>query len=293
MEENGKLKVLSTTSMIGDLVAQVGGEEIDHLCLIVGAIDPHSYELVKGDGEKFDRADLLFHNGLALEHGASLSHRIQGHPSAIAIGEELRALYPDKILWKTTQVDPHIWMDVELWSHAVSVIEEALAQRLPEYGEIFHRRGEALRQECALVHATIQKRMKEIPKDKRYLVTSHDAFYYFTRAYLREEDEQLNWEERFAAPEGLAPEGQISVADIQAVVEFLIAHQVHVMFPESNVSRDALKKIVEVAGNMGLPVRIAERALHGDAMGSKGSDAENYLAMMLHNADVLAAAWQD
>jgi len=292
MQGNGKVKVLSTTAMIDDLVGRIGGEKIDHLCLIVGEIDPHSYELVKGDDEKFERADLLFHNGLRLEHGASLHHRIEKHSNAVAIGDKIQKLNPEKILWRNTQVDPHIWMDIELWSYAIPIIEEALSSCLPEEAEYFHRRAEVLKEEFLLAHRTIKERLNRIPEKKRYLVTSHDAFDYFTKAYLREEGEE-SWKNRFTAPEGLAPEGQISPADIQAVIEHLLRYQIHEVFPESNVSRDALKKIAEACASKGFQVKIIEKPLHGDAMGPEGSNADSYLAMMLHNANVLARAWEE
>jgi manganese/zinc/iron transport system substrate-binding protein len=291
MQDNGKIKVLSTTAMIHDLVAKIGGDKIDALCLIVGEIDPHSYELVKGDDEKFERADLLFHNGLRLEHGASLHHRILKHPTSISIGDKIQKLQPEKILWRQTQIDPHIWMDVELWSCATSIIEEALILTMPDSAEYFHKRAEALKIELLLVHQTIKDRLQSVAPKKRYLVTSHDAFDYFTKAYLREEQEE-DWQKRFAAPEGLAPEGQISPSDIQAVIDHLMRYQIHEVFPESNVSRDALKKIAEACDNLEFHVKIIERPLHGDAMGAKGSDADDYIKMMLHNAEVLSSAWE-
>lgn len=291
MQNNGKVKVLSTTAMIHDLASKIGGDRIDALCLIIGEIDPHSYELVKGDDEKFERADLLFHNGLRLEHGASLHHRILKHPSSVAIGDKIQKLHPEKILWKKTQIDPHIWMDVELWSCAIPIIEEALSLKMPESAEYFHKRAEGLREELLLVHQTIKNRLKNIEEEKRYLVTSHDAFEYFTKAYLRKENEE-DWQKRFAAPEGLAPEGQISPRDIQMVIDHLLRYQIHEVFPESNVSRDALKKIAEACENLGFHVKIIEEPLHGDAMGKGGSDADGYLKMMLHNAEVLSSAWE-
>ena len=292
MQENGKVKVLSTTAMIHDLVSKIGGEKIDALCLIIGEIDPHSYELVKGDDEKFERADLLFHNGLRLEHGASLHHRILSHPSSIAIGDKIQKIHPEKILWKKTQVDPHIWMDVELWSCAIPVVEEALVAKMPDDAEYFHKRADALKNELLLVHRTIKESLHSLPQEKRYLVTSHDAFDYFAKAYLSEENEE-DWQKRFAAPEGLAPEGQISPRDIQMVIDHLMRYQIHEVFPESNVSRDALKKIAESCDELGFHVKIIEKPLHGDAMGPKGSDADDYLKMMLYNAKTLSSFWQE
>lgn len=292
MSNDGKLKVLSTTAMIDDLVGKIGGEKIDHLSLIIGEIDPHSYELVKGDDEKLARADVLFHNGLGLEHGASLRYRIDHHPNAIAIGEKIREMHPEKILYRQRIVDPHIWMDMELWSSAIDPIVKALSEERPEEAAYFTKRGEALKGELLLGHRAIKQRLHDVPQHKRYLVTSHDAFRYFTRSYLSEEGEQ-NWQRRFTAPEGLAPEGQISPADIQAVIDHLLRYRVTRVFPESNVSKDALRKIVEACKSHGLVVDIAKSSLHGDAMGPPGSNCDGYLQMMLRNADILAKSWTE
>ena len=122
-----------------------------------------------------------------------------------------------------------------------------------------------------------------ISPEKRYLVTSHDAFYYFAKRYLAQPGEK-EWKKRFMSPEGLAPDGQMSILDIQAVTDFLCAHQIDVVFPESNINQDALKKIVSICRKKGLHVRIAEDPLYGDAMGKQ----RTYLDMMEHNVHTLS-----
>lgn len=291
MSDNGKPKVLSTTAIVGDIVARIGGDEIDHIALITGEIDPHSYEIVKGDDEKLSRADLLFSSGLGLEHGASLRYKIEHHKKAIALGDAIRSIVPEKILYRNQRVDPHVWMDIELWSFSIDSIVEALSQVLPDKKELFVSRGESLRQELLATHAAIKEKMQNISKEKRFLVTSHDAFHYFTRAYLATEEERGSegWRERCHAPEGLAPDGQISPVDIQRIIDHLLSHRIEKVFAESNVSQDALRKIIEACQSQGkLSVEMALKPLYGDAMGSSSS----YKAMIEHDADVLLATWQ-
>ncbi|HSX13114.1 MAG TPA: zinc ABC transporter substrate-binding protein, partial [Chlamydiales bacterium] len=98
MQANGKIKILCTTAMIDDLVGQIGKSRIDHLTLIVGEIDPHSYELVKGDDEKLSYAHLVFCNGLGLEHGASLRSWLEAQPNVVALGNEIQKICPEEIL---------------------------------------------------------------------------------------------------------------------------------------------------------------------------------------------------
>lgn len=286
MSYDGKLKVLSTIAQIGDLVEEIGGERVDSWVLIQGDLDPHSYELVKGDDEKFSRADALFYNGLGLEHGASLFASLEKHPQGIALGESIQKRHPQKILHKKHSTDPHIWMDISLWKEAVDPIAEQLSSLDPEGKEIYLKRAALLKDKMDFVHREISAILKKVPSKKRYLVTSHDAFHYFTKSYLSDGFEGEDWTERFAAPEGLAPDGQLNPADISAIITFLREKEISVLFPESNVSRDSIKKIVSAGREMGLEIHICSEVLYGDAMGKKGN--LRYLDMMRHNADVIS-----
>lgn len=289
MTENGKIKVLSTTAMIDDLVGQIGKEHIDHLPLILGEIDPHSYELVKGDDEKLSFAKIIFSNGLGLEHGASLRYRLKVHPHTIFIGDEIQKHFPQLILTMDKQIDPHIWLDISTWAKAIDPIVQALSTEDPGHAGEYRENGEELRKTMMAVDGIIYDNLQKVPSSKRFLVTSHDAFNYFTRRYLAERAELAGerWRKRFTAPEGLAPEGQLSVSDIQNVIDHLALYHISVMFPESNVSRDSLKKIVSASREKGMDVRIAEEVLYGDSMGAK----ESYLDMMKHNAAAMEKEW--
>lgn len=291
--QNGKVKVLSTTAMIDDIVGQIGGERIDHIVLITGEIDPHSYELVKGDDEKLSLSQLIFYNGLGLEHGASLRYQLDHHINAIALGNSVLQKNPELILRSDREIDPHIWMDISLWSRIIDPIVAALSIADPEGEELYYKNAAQVRENMLHVHEKIYQDLQNVPEQKRYLVTSHDAFNYFTRAYLATPDEktQEEWQKRFDAPEGLAPEGQLSAANIQQIIDHLIQYNIQVVFPESNVSRDSLKKVVHACAQKGLLVKISSDALYGDAMGTANSDADTYLKMMQHNADALIKAW--
>lgn len=286
MAENGKLKVLSTTAMIDDLVGAIGGEDIDHLSLIVGDLDPHSYELVKGDDEKFFRADLIFCNGLGLEHGASLHEILHKDEKAISLGDHLYKEDPQSFLVVDHQLDPHFWMDIALFSRAIDPIVRALSAKDPSHAMRYQERGEKLRKKMLETEESLIGVMEQIPSEKRYLVSSHDAFNYFSRKYLALAEEKE--EKRFMAPEGLAPDGQMSLHDIEEAVHFLCTHQVHVVFPETNINQNALKKIVFICRKKGLHVRIAEVPLYGDTMGTREDGAGTYLEMIEHNVHTLS-----
>lgn len=288
MAPNHKLKILSTTAMINDVVKRIVGEEGDTLTLIQGNLDPHSYQLVKGDDEKVAFADLIFYNGLGLEHGASLQNLLATSPKAIPLGNRLQMKFPEKILYVNGQVDPHIWMDMSLFSEIIPFIIEILIQKDPFHKGDYEKRGALLKESLLGTHEKVKELLQSIPPERRYLVTSHDAFNYFARVYLAEEGERSDqslWQDRFQAPEGLAPDSQLSSANIQMIINHLLKYKIEVIFPESNVSQDSIRKIVEAGKSKGHNVMIAKDPLYGDAMGVKMGDT--YPDMILHNAEII------
>lgn len=290
LQNNGKVKVLSTTAIIDDLVKQVGKEHVDTIVLIQGELDPHSYQLVKGDDEKLSAAQIIFYNGLGLEHGPSLQTYLLKNPKGISLGDLVEQQQAGRIIYVQGQKDPHMWMDISLWAKTVPFIVQTLSERDPAHAADFQANGQKLQAEMEQAHNQAMSVMHQVPPAKRFLVTSHDAFNYFARAYLSEkgEIETGEWEKRFAAPEGLAPESQLSVTDIKAIIAHLKRYQIHQLFPESNVSRDSIRKIVQAGKEQGLDVQIACCALYGDAMGPPGSEGDTYLKMILYNAKTLA-----
>ena len=291
MQSSDKIKVLSTVAMIDDIVRQIGKEKILHMPLISGQIDPHSYEIVKEVDEKIKMAIVVFYNGLGLEHGASLSNHLLNHKNAIALGDIVAHKVPQEMIYIDRTLDPHIWMDISLWSLIIDPIVQELSRLDPDSAEFYKNNGKNLLEAMQRMDKKIYHAIHEIPSSQRYLVTSHDAFNYFTRAYLANPDEEY-WQSRVNAPEGLAPDGQLSSSDIQYIVNFLLEKHIQTVFPESSVNRDALNKIIHDCQKKGLKVHMARSPLYSDSMGEKNSGADNYLDMMWHNTSVILSEWK-
>lgn len=279
MAPSDKLHVLCTTVQVGELVQFLGKDRVATAILLRGELDPHSYELVKGDGEKFLRADAIVYSGLGLEHGASLFALLQDRKKAFPVGDAIAKRVPEKMLLRGDVIDPHLWMDVALWKEGVDPLVEFLSQKDPDGAEYYRERGALLSRTMEETHEKLLAMLRQVPPKRRYLITSHDAFRYFVRAYFVS---LTNWEEHLAAPEGLAPDGQINPLDLQKIIHFVIEHQVGVLFPESNVSPASIQKIAAAGGEMGVEVRVCGEPLYGDAMG-----AEGYLSSMEKNGDIL------
>ncbi len=293
-KENGKIKVLTTTAMIQDIVERVGGDRVDVISLITGELDPHSYQLVKGDAEKIARADLIFANGLGLEHGPSLHQQLENNPKAVPLGNWIMAKEPEIIVLLNGQIDPHIWMDISIWKKIVPYVVEFLSVQDPSHLQEFKSNGEVVLQEMDQAHKEIRQEMQAIPEAHRYLVTSHDAFNYFTRSYLATDQEIVDgtWHDRFVAPEGLAPDSQLSALHIKEILDHVKKFGIRVLFPESNVSKDSIRKIVSAGNEMGLKLEISKIPLYADAMGAPGSDGDTYIKMIQHNAKTVSGQIQ-
>jgi manganese/zinc/iron transport system substrate-binding protein len=282
MQDSGQRRILCTTAQIGDVVSSIGGDRVKTWVLIQGDLDPHSYELVKGDDEKLSQADIIYYNGLNLEHGASLASFLKNSPTAIGVGDKVAKEHPDIILKRGIVVDPHIWMDVSIWKLIIEPVVETLCKLDPEGTPYYLENAKILSKDMEALHQKIRNTLHEVDESKRYLLTSHDAFRYFARSYLSNEGE-ADWHKRFAAPEGLAPDGQISPVDIQRMIDYLKNHRICVLFPESNISRDSIRKIAISGKELGLDLRVCNETLYGDS-----ASGHTYFEMMEKNADVIA-----
>ena len=290
VQEEKKPYVLATTAIVGDLVAAIAGENMSTKILISGFIDPHSYEVVKGDREKISGASLIISSGLGLEHGASLKSLFLAHPVHIALGDYLP---PELVIRDQGSMDPHFWMDVSLMALCPAYIAQGLAQIDPSNAALYQQRALALQKRLLALDSKIFQQMQGVPQEKRYLLSCHDAFNYYTRRYLATPPEKKDgrWKERCEAPEGLAPESQVKLHQLRAILSYVKAHQIEVIFPESHLPQDSLKKIVEAAHEEGLTLSIAPCPLYADTLGAPTSSAGNYQEMIQYDTTILAKGW--
>jgi manganese/zinc/iron transport system substrate-binding protein len=292
------LPVLCTTEMIEALVSEIGGQHVRTLSLIYGELDPHSYQMVKGDSQKFSKARIIFCNGLDLEHGPSLKTALAEHPRAIFLAEPLLKQNREAFIFHAATPDPHIWLDLELFSKLCPLIAQELSLEDPAHKSYYETRALALEKQMLEQHLRLKDRFQAVPKEKRYLVTSHEAFYYLARGYLKEsgEDESA-WKARFCAPEGLAPESQISLHRIMEIVNYIQKHQVKSAFYEVNVTMDAIHKIQEVLSKHGYDLKIPTEPLFSDCMPPmnevQGQDpTRRYFYMINSNSDIILEQWK-
>ena len=283
-----KKRVLVTVPMIHDLVKMVAKDRLSCDILIGPGIDPHSYEVVSGDRKKIQRADLVIANGLMLEHGANLQKFIKEHKNSIFLGDFFMLHHKDRLIFIEGQVDPHIWMDISLWQEALTPIIKKLQELDPEHSQEYEKNGAMAKKELEDLDRALCKKMQAIDKKHRYIITTHDAFYYFARQYLADPGEK-DWKSRVMAPQGLNPQEEISLFQLENICCHIIKHDLHHLFFESNLSKQSLKRIIEVCKDRGQKIKLCEDPLYGDTVDPKGGPIENYTAMMKHNAALIAS----
>ncbi len=248
------LVVVTTTTMITDLVRDVGGEDVQILSLMGVGTDPHLYKPTAHDIKKIRLADVIFYNGLHLEgRMEEVLHSMQKrNPSVKALGANLpehALLRQDK---EHQQPDPHIWFDVQLWSSCVDIVATTLAEQDPLHAATFIARGEKLKQKYAKLHEWVQTSLNQIPPEQRILITSHDAYSYFGRAY----DVEVK------GVQGISTVIEAGLSDITAMVDFIKKYKVKSIFIESSVSPSVIERISRDAG-----VQVGGE-LYSDSLGS-------------------------
>jgi manganese/zinc/iron transport system substrate-binding protein len=277
----GRIKVTTTVSMVTDLVRQVGGDRVEVEGLMGAGVDPHLYKAAASDVTKLRRADVIFYNGLVLEGKMSdmLIKLAKVKKFVYALSESVpvaQLLNPPEF---EGHHDPHIWFDVELWSHCVDTVVRGLSAYSAADSVYFQAQGRRVKIEMAALHKWAKARADELPEEKRILITSHDAYNYFGRAYGFQ----------VVGLQGISTVTEAGLADMAKLVDFIKARGVKAIFVESSVSPAAIQRISRDAG-----VKIGGE-LFSDAMGTPGQmenghDLGTYDGMIKHNLNTIVNA---
>jgi len=279
---NRTINVVATTSMIADLVDIVGGDRVDVQGLMGPGVDPHLYKASEGDVARMAGADVIFYNGLHLEGKMTeVFEQMAGRniPTiAVAEGGVPDSLQRESALF-TGNFDPHVWFDVTLWSSVAQYVADELARMDSTHATTYEANVQAYLQELEALNAYVRRRAKEVPVEQRVLVTSHDAFGYFGRAY--------NFEVR--GLQGISTATEAGTADVQELAEEVARRHIPAMFVESSVSPRGIEAVREAVRARGFEVAIGG-TLYGDALGPADTPEGAYLGMVRHNIDTIVDA---
>ena len=277
-----RLGIVTTTGMLADLAAQIGGEHVSVTGLMGPGVDPHLYKASAGDVNRLAGADVILYNGVHLEGKMAdvfARMRQRGIP-AFAVAEEGIA-QEDLIESELFQgnYDPHIWFDVSLWQDAARRVQEILAAADPLRAGDYRERLDIYLAEMDRTDAYVREQTATIPADRRVIVTSHDAFGYFGRAYGFE----------VHGLQGISTASEAGTADVQQLADLVAARRIPAMFVETSISPRGIEAVQQAVRSRGFDVGIGG-ALYGDALGDPDSQAGTYLGMMRENIDTIVAA---
>jgi manganese/zinc/iron transport system substrate-binding protein len=276
----GRLRVVATTGMLGDAVRAIGGGRVEITTLMGPGVDPHLYKASPGDVRDIGQADVLVVNGLHLE--GRLAEAIEragaGRP-VLAVAEALPRERLRQAPDAPGQPDPHVWFDVSLWHDAMPGIATTLAAADPAGAPAYRAACAEYQERLAALHDYARSVLATIPPERRVLVTAHDAFGYMGRAYGLE----------VLAIQGLSTDSEASLRDINALVDTLVVRGIPAVFVESSVPPKTVQALIEGCRARGHRVELGGE-LHGDALGSPGTPAGDYVGMVVHNVETIARA---
>lgn len=277
-QKDGRIQAVCTTGMVADLLKNVGGDRVAVEQLMGPDVDPHVFKASLEDVARLRKADIIYYSGMHLEGKMTeiLENLGKSRP-VVAIADSL----PVGRLLKDEQkrLDPHIWLDVAVWAQGTAGVAEALADLDKDHGEEYARRAAAYRKSLEALHEEVKKQIATIPKQRRVLVTSHDAFSYFGRAY----DVEVK------SVQGVSTEVEPSVKDINELVDFMCRRGVKAVFVESSVNPRAIRSVVE--GCAARKHAVAEGGvLYSDALGKAGTAEGTYPGMIRHNVATIVKA---
>ncbi len=264
------LRVVATVGMVGDLAARIAGPCGEVTTLMGPGVDPHLYQATSGDVRALGRADLILYAGLSLEGqlGAVLD-RFGARVPTVAVAETAVGEANRIEAGEGYAYDPHVWMDVGLWTDAVPVLRDAMADLRPACADALARRAEVLTADMEAMDAWIASAVATVPEPQRVLVTAHDAFAYYGRAY----DLALQ------GVQGISTESEASIADIRTTARSIADRGVPAVFIESTINPRTVQAVLDAARDLGAEVTIGG-TLYGDALGEAGTLEGSYLGMM-------------
>jgi manganese/zinc/iron transport system substrate-binding protein len=266
--------------MIADALRQVGGERVQVMALMGPGVDPHTYRQTRSDIVAMTKADAVFWHGLYLEAQLEDFFKdLSKHKIVFALAETL----PKKQLLNNSayagRYDPHIWMDPGMWKGVVAATRDALVKLDPKSADMFNANMQRHLAEIDALNTYAGKSLATVPDGSRVLITAHDAFNYFGRAYGYE----------VLGIQGISTESEAGLKQIEDLVNVIVTRKISAIFIESSVSDRNIKALIEGAAAKGHKV-IVGGELFSDAMGVPGTYEGTYIGMIDHNTTVITRA---
>lgn len=279
--KDNQFHVVTTTSMITDLVQTIGGTKVVVQGLMGAGVDPHLYKASEGDVSKLSNADMILYTGLHLEGKlVEVFEKMQKQNiKTVAVSD---ALDKKKLIGSTlfaSNYDPHIWFDVANWEKITVFVADQLSAARPIDKAIFQANAKAYLLQLKKMEDEIKAEIQTLPVEKRRLVTAHDAFNYFGKAYGFD----------VVGLQGLSTATEAGVQDVQQTAGYIIDHKVKAVFIESSVPKRTVEALQAAVNSKNHNVVIGG-TLFSDALGNPESPEGTYIGMFKYNVHTIVSA---
>ncbi len=278
---DGRLNVVTTTSMITDLVQNIGGDYVNLQGLMGAGVDPHLYKASAGDVTKLSNADIIFYNGLHLEGKlVEVFEKMNAtQVTQVPLGESLDKSTLIGSDYFASNYDPHVWFNIDYFKQFVGEVTSTLSRKDPSNATSYAANAETYLKKLTALEDQIKATIETLPAEKRVLVTAHDAFNYFGKSYGFE----------VVGLQGLSTATEAGVQDVQRLSQFIIDKKVKAIFVESSVPRRTIEALQAAVQSKDHEVAIGG-SLYSDALGNAGTDEGTYIGMFTYNVNTIVEA---
>ncbi|WP_179349830.1 metal ABC transporter solute-binding protein, Zn/Mn family [Winogradskyella pacifica] len=280
-KDNGKLNIVTTTTMITDLVENIGGDMINIQGLMGSGVDPHLYKASEGDVSKLVNADIIFYSGLHLEGKLVevLEKMESSQKTTIALSDALDENTLIGSEYFASNYDPHVWFDINYFEQFAKKVAAVLSKKDPKNTQKYEANKNAYILKLEALQNNIKQTIETLPKEKRILVTAHDAFNYFGKAYGFE----------VVGLQGISTATEAGVQDVQKLATFIIEKNIKAIFIESSVPKRTIEALQASVKSKGHDVEIGG-TLYSDALGNAGTPEGTYIGMFEYNVNTIVNA---
>jgi manganese/zinc/iron transport system substrate-binding protein len=265
------------------MLANIGGEHVDVRTLMGAGVDPHLYKATPGDIRLLKGAKIIFYNGLHLEGRlADVLEKLAQRKPTFAVIDEIHRDHPDRLRQAPefpTNFDPHIWFDVGLWADCADYAARRLIEVDPDHAADYRRNADDYIARLKQLDAETRRRLAEIPQQQRVLVTAHDAFGYYGRAY----DVEVH------GLQGISTADEADLGAINDLVRLLADRNVKAVFIETSVPSKNIRSLIQGCEAAGHTLALGGE-LYSDAMGPAGTPEGTYIGMIEYNTNQIARA---
>tara|TARA_B100000795_G_scaffold60056_1_gene40093 strand:- start:9846 stop:10790 length:945 start_codon:yes stop_codon:yes gene_type:complete len=277
----GKLQIVTTTTMITDMVSELGGEAVNVQGLMGAGVDPHLYKASEGDVNKIFNADMVIFSGLHLEGKLVEVFEKMKHQgiSMVAVSDTISK---SKLIGSEhfeSNYDPHIWFDISIWKEASAYVAQRLIKIDPAHMQLYSSNLDKYLSKLDSTEFAVKEMIAKLAPEKRVLITAHDAFNYFGKAYGFE----------VLGLQGISTATEAGVQDVQNLANLIVERKVSAIFIESSVPKRNIEALQAAVKSKGFEVAIGGE-LFSDACGDAGTVEGTYIGMVLHNVSTITNA---